>query len=107
MLGSKSNPRLAAAARCYVSRRLSGVLLKKVCGRGEPGTGPGDMLSDRELQVFQLVGSGLGTRQVADQLHLSTRTVETHRENIKRKLGLPDAASLVSAAEDWLRASGE
>jgi DNA-binding NarL/FixJ family response regulator len=87
--------------------RQSTKLMKQFCGRAEAGTGAGDKLSDRELQVFQLVGSGLATRRIAEQLHLSARTVETHRENIKHKLGLPDAASLVHAAEDWLRASGE
>ena len=104
---------LLTAIRCvlggklYVHPRLSGVLLSKFFAHDVDGAGPGAKLSGRELQIFQLVGSGRATQQIAEQLHLSTKTVETHRQNIKHKLGLPDAASLLRAAEDWLRASGE
>ena len=60
-------------------------------------------LSDRELHVLHLLGSGLSTREIAVELNLSFKTVESHRENIKRKLGLHTAASLVHYATEWTR----
>ena len=60
-------------------------------------------LSNRELQVFQLLGAGLSTRKVAAKLGLSIKTVETHRENIKRKLGLNGASELIHFANEWAR----
>jgi DNA-binding NarL/FixJ family response regulator len=55
-------------------------------------------LSDREMHVFQLIGSGLGTKKIAHALNLSVKTIETHRENIKRKLGLNSGPQLVERA---------
>ena len=55
-------------------------------------------LSDREMHVFQLIGSGLGTKKIAHALNLSVKTIETHRENIKRKLGLNSGRQLVDRA---------
>lgn len=59
-------------------------------------------LTDRELQVFQLLGSGCGTREIATILKISPKTVETYRENLKHKLGLGDAAALLKAAAHWV-----
>jgi len=59
-------------------------------------------LTDRELQVFNLVGLGLKTKQIADELRLSVKTVETYRENIKTKLVLKDADDLCLAAKQWV-----
>ncbi len=87
----------------YVSHRLSGLILNRFIS-GVKGNSVAERLSDRELQVFQLLGSGLGPHQIADQLHLSVKTVETHRENIKHKLGFQDAGSL-AAAEDWVQST--
>jgi DNA-binding NarL/FixJ family response regulator len=67
---------------------------------GSPARGL-QALTDRELEVFQRLGAGQTTRQIADELHLSFKTVETHRENIKHKLGLPDAAALLRYASQW------
>jgi len=86
----------------YVSRRLSALVLKKFF-RGVAGGEVAERLSDRELQVFQFLGSGLSPQEIARQLHLSVKTVETHRENIKRKLELRDAPGVVQAAREWLR----
>lgn len=58
-------------------------------------------LSHRELEVFALIGRGLATRAIASQLHRSIKTIEAHRENIKRKLGLGNASELVEAARRW------
>jgi DNA-binding NarL/FixJ family response regulator len=59
-------------------------------------------LSDRELEVFELIGRGLGTRDIAERLCVSVKTVETHRERIKRKLEIPTATELSRRAALWL-----
>ena len=64
------------------------------------------MLSDRELEVFELIGQGKGTKQITQKLHLSTSTVETHRAHIKEKLGLETATELVHAAVEWVAGRG-
>jgi DNA-binding NarL/FixJ family response regulator len=61
-----------------------------------------DNLSDREMHVFQLIGSGLGTKKIAHSLKLSVKTIEAHRENIKRKLGLNSGRQLVERATKWV-----
>jgi DNA-binding NarL/FixJ family response regulator len=88
----------------YVSRRLSALVLKRFF-RGETDGSLAEKLTDREVQVFQFLGSGLTTQEIAQQLHLSVKTVESHRENVKRKLELRDAASLVQAAREWVGSS--
>ena len=68
-------------------------------GRGErPGV---DNLSDRELQVLEMVGSGMPTREIAQAMHVSVKTVDAHREHIKRKLNLESAAELRKYAIAW------
>ena len=62
-----------------------------------------ERLTDRELQVFRLVGRGLGTRLIAETLHLSRKTIESHREHIKSKLGLKDGSELIQRAIQWAR----
>jgi DNA-binding CsgD family transcriptional regulator len=61
-----------------------------------------DLLSDREVEILQLVGQGRSSREIADQLHLSTKTVESHRLRMKDKLGLSTAAELVRFAVSWV-----
>lgn len=63
-------------------------------------------LSDRELEVFEALGRGLSTREVAGRLNLSIKTVETHRENIKRKLGLKKNVELLQQAFQWVLEQG-
>ena len=58
-------------------------------------------MSDRELEVFRRIGPGLGTRQIADQLHLSVKTVESYRTHIKEKLELSSSVDLVRCAIEW------
>ena len=60
-----------------------------------------EALSDRELQVFRMLGEGRNNKAIAEQLKLSPKTVETHRDSIKRKLGLPDSVSLIRHAANW------
>ncbi len=61
-----------------------------------------DNLSDRELEVFEMIGRGLTTRAIADRLHLSPRTVDTYRERLKSKLVLANAAELHYRAIQWV-----
>jgi len=63
-------------------------------------------LSNRELQVFQLLGGGLSTTEVSKHLKLSPKTVETYREHLKDKLGLADAPALLRAATLWVESGG-
>ena len=64
-------------------------------------------LSDREFEVFQLVGQGVGTRETSEKMHLSIKTVEVHRANIKGKLGLKNATELLRFATRWVDAQGQ
>ena len=87
-----------------LSEAMSSRLLEKlVTGGGEASLSPIDRLTDREVQVFELIGKGLSTRQIAEKLHLSIKTIEAHRANIKRKLHLPDAIALIRQAFDWVQ----
>jgi DNA-binding NarL/FixJ family response regulator len=61
-----------------------------------------EILSDREMHIFQLIGSGLGTTKIAEALNLSVKTIETHRENMKRKLDLRSGAELAERATAWV-----
>ncbi len=62
-----------------------------------------DTLTDREREVFQMIGQGLRTREIADRLNLSVKTVETHRAHVKEKLGLKHGAELVRQAVSWVQ----
>jgi DNA-binding NarL/FixJ family response regulator len=92
--------------RIYLTAADSDRLLRRV-SNGETSTTDVDLLSDRELAVFQRIGEGLTTRQIADQLSLSHKTVETHRERIKKKLGLTNSATLMRRAVEWVLRSAE
>jgi len=59
--------------------------------------------SDRELQVFEMIGQGHGTRNIADALHLSAKTIESHRERIKKKLQFTNASELLQYAIQWVQ----
>jgi DNA-binding NarL/FixJ family response regulator len=85
----------------YVSEKMAEKMMDALVGN-TPGTeGPMDSLSDRELEVLELMGNGLGSREVAERLHLSIKTIESHREHIKSKLGLARANELVNFAFNW------
>lgn len=86
----------------YVSDRMAAKMVSKLA-RGTTGSSsPLDCLSDRELEVFRLIGEGHGTRRVAEKLHLSVKTIETYRAHIKEKLGLRDANELFRSAIEWV-----
>ena len=95
--------RTVVAGKMYVSKRVTERLLHRVAGPGRTTpTGTIGALSDRELEVFRMIGKGMGTRDIAETLHLSRKTVETHRENIKRKLNVRSGTELVVRATAWL-----
>ena len=89
----------------YVSRPVANRLLHRFVG-GQAGRPVPlvDRLSDRELEVFQLIGQGYSTREVAELLHLSIKTIESYRANIKDKLQLKNAAELMQHAVQWVQA---
>ena len=82
-------------------RFVSDSLKRSLEARRAAEGGPSSRLSARELQVISLIGRGLGTREIADNLSLSVKTVETHRLTIKRKLALDTNAQLVQYAIKW------
>jgi DNA-binding NarL/FixJ family response regulator len=88
----------------YVSEKVAAKMLGKLAGVRGSSEGPTvDSLSDREFEVFRLIGNGVATRDIADRLHLSVKTIETHRENIKQKLRLKNAAELLQHAIQWVQ----
>ena len=95
--------RLVLSEQSYVSPQMSARLLDAVTGRRPRGsTSPIEKLSDREFEVFQLLGSGKSTKEVAHALNLSPKTVDVHRGRIKEKLQLKDAPSLIHHAVRWV-----
>ncbi len=89
----------------FVSEAIRSTMLQQfVSGRAETGSSPLKRLSDRELEVFEMIGQGLGTRQIAEQLGLSVKTIETYRANIKDKLKLKNSIELVQRAVLWTQA---
>ncbi len=86
----------------YLSDFMSSKVLRNFTGKKAEKAGSSvDQLSDRELEVFRLIGTGLGTRQIAERLSRSVKTVETYREHIKLKLDLKDSSELVQNAIQW------
>ncbi len=85
-----------------LSPRMANRLLHSVVG-GEPlDQNPVANLSNRELEVFEMIGQGLATKQIARKLHLSPKTIETHREKIKTKLNLANSTELSHRAIQWV-----
>jgi DNA-binding NarL/FixJ family response regulator len=95
--------RLILGGHSYVSPQMSARLVDALTGRRPRGSAsPIEKLSDREFEVFRLLGSGKSTKEVAQALHLSPKTVDVHRAHIKEKLQLKDAASLLHHAVRWV-----
>ena len=90
------------SGQIYVSDKMAAKMVRKLVG-GSPDVGASaiERLSDRELEVFRMIGQGFGTRQIAERLHLSIKTIETYREHIKEKLNLADASELLQYAIQW------
>ncbi len=100
--------RQVLSGQIFVSENMSARILEIFSGRQPQNAGsPVRKLSDREFEVFQLIGQGIGTRTIAEQLHLSVKTVEVHRANIKEKLSLKTATDLVRYAVRWVDSQGQ
>jgi DNA-binding NarL/FixJ family response regulator len=90
----------------YVSDNVAGQMLSQLTiGSSFETDSPVSSLSDRELEVVTLIGSGFPTRQIAAKLHISIKTVETHRAHIKRKLRIENATQLVQFCVRWVEES--
>ena len=96
--------RLVLKGQVYLSPAMTQRMVEVVAGgrkRGEHS--PLERLSDRELEVFELIGRGLGTSEIARRLHLSVKTIDTHRASIRDKMGLKDAKQIVHHADQWIQ----
>jgi DNA-binding NarL/FixJ family response regulator len=100
--------RQVLSGQISVSEKMSARILEIFSGRrSDKASSPVENLTDREFEVFQLIGDGRGTREIAEHLHLSVKTVEVHRANIKSKLKLKTATDLVRHAVRWAEAEGK
>jgi DNA-binding NarL/FixJ family response regulator len=88
------------AGRIHLSESLAVQMAEKFVNKG-PGESPLSILSDREMEVFQLLGEGIETRRIAETLHLSPKTVQVYCGRIKEKLGLENATELIREAVRW------
>lgn len=87
----------------YVSDSMASRMLEQVTGQRARGAATGvETLSDRELEVLEMIGRGVATKNIAERLCISARTVEAHRAHIKEKLGVGDGAALVRYAVQWV-----
>lgn len=87
----------------YLSNKIGNKLLMKLAtGNNAKSDNPLDQLSDRELEVFELTGKGLSTKEIGEKLHISVKTVESHRANIKDKLQIDTANELMRHAVRWV-----
>lgn len=113
MMKEEATEKVLAAIRgilsgqIYLSEAMASRLLHMAVGGRTPGAvSPTERLSDRELEVFQLIGQGYGNTDIARQLHLSPKTVETYRAHIKEKLNLSSATELLQHAIHWAQGLG-
>lgn len=103
---------LAAIRRVLAGETVVSPAVNKRLVHGYGGLPAGDgrgymeSLSDREMEVFRLIGTGASTREIGEQLHVSSKTIEAHRANIKAKLRIRTATELVSFAARWVAAEG-
>lgn len=99
--------RRVLAGDVYLSDEISSRIMRKFAKDGDMGEESSvARLSDRELEVYNHIGQGLKTSQIASRLNLSVKTIETYREHIKEKLGLNDATELVQSAIKWVHGEG-
>lgn len=94
--------RRVVSGQSYVSERVASKIVDLFSGN-QSEISPVERLTDREFEVFQLIGAGKTTQAIADELHLSSKTVEVHRARIKEKLQLTTGAELISFAARWMQ----
>jgi DNA-binding NarL/FixJ family response regulator len=93
--------RQVLSGQTYVSSAIAAHILNAFAGHGKVTTSPVETLSDREFQVFQCIGEGCSTKEMAAKLHVSVKTIEVHRVNIKQKLKIATAPELIRYAVRW------
>ena len=94
--------RFVLKGEIFVSEKIRLTLLKRLISNNHKGyRSPIEQLSSRELEVFQLIGTGLSTRKIAKELNLGIKTIETYRFNIKKKLDIKDNTELIHHAAKW------
>jgi DNA-binding NarL/FixJ family response regulator len=95
--------RQVLSGKVYVSERMSAQILDQFSGaRSAKHQSPIEMLTDREFEVFKLIGEGSSTREIAERLHISPKTVDVYRQHLKAKFKLPSATSLIQHAVRWV-----
>jgi DNA-binding NarL/FixJ family response regulator len=98
--------RQVAAGHTYVSPAVSARILDSFSGHHHRESSSIEQLTDREFEVFQLIGQGLSTKEMADKLRVSVKTIEVHRVNIKQKLNIPTAPELIRYSVRWVESQG-
>jgi len=88
-----------------VSERMSAQILRIFSGNNSDSDSPVRQLTDREFEVFELLGRGLGTAQMAAELHISIKTIEVHRAHIKEKLNIKSGPELIAFAARWAQSA--
>ena len=100
--------RKVLAGGIYVSDGMAARMLEQMSGaRGKGGAAGTDTLTDREIEILDMIGNGTATKIIAERLGISPRTVEAHRAHIKEKLGITDGAALVKYAVQWVEGGGK
>jgi DNA-binding NarL/FixJ family response regulator len=94
------------SGQIYLSERMTKRMLGQVLADKDANRSPIETLSNRELEVFEMIGKGLATKQIAGRLGLSPKTIETYREHIKQKLKLSNATELTRNAVQWVLEQG-
>jgi DNA-binding NarL/FixJ family response regulator len=111
IMKSQATQKIVAAIRhvlaggIWVSEDVNAILLQKQIQNRKPAPGsPLDQLSDRELEVFQCIGRGMSVRDIASSLHLSTKTIDVHRDHIRKKLHVESGTELIRYAVSYVLA---
>lgn len=108
IMKQEASDSIVHAIRCvldgeiYASPKLMRTILNRLATQPDPNISPVEALTDRELEVFNAIGHGATTKQIARKLSLSIKTIGTYRERIKEKLGLKNASELIRSAVRWI-----
>jgi DNA-binding NarL/FixJ family response regulator len=98
--------RKASRGEFHVSEKVGAGIFRKFLHTQKPDDSPMSLLSDRELEIFELLGRGRRSKEIAHELGLSVKTVDTHRAHIKTKLKLRNASELIQRAVQWVDSEG-
>jgi len=95
--------RAVLAGNIYLNPAIVGRILQRLAnGKAQAGTPDVEQLSDREMETFELIGAGLGSREISERLCISVKTVEAYRQRIKEKLGIATGPELARRAVEWV-----